>query len=109
MHFIGSLLIILILGISSGHAGSIERASAGDLQPSAICIDDADEIAASASGQPDSRAGATLLMAEAATTVGPQEVAQKCCKTCRKGKACGNSYIAMHLTCRQPPGCACNG
>jgi len=32
-----------------------------------------------------------------------------CCKICRKGKACGNSCIARHLTCHQPPGCACNG
>ena len=32
-----------------------------------------------------------------------------CCKICRKGKACGNSCIARHLNCHQPPGCACDG
>lgn len=32
-----------------------------------------------------------------------------CCKICKKGKACGNSCINRSYTCRQPPGCACNG
>jgi hypothetical protein len=32
-----------------------------------------------------------------------------CCRICTTGKACGNSCIARNLTCRQPPGCACNG
>ena len=37
------------------------------------------------------------------------QVAQGCCKICKKGKACGNSCINRHYTCRQPPGCACDG
>lgn len=32
-----------------------------------------------------------------------------CCKTCRAGKACGNSCISRSKTCHQPPGCACDG
>jgi len=32
-----------------------------------------------------------------------------CCKTCKAGKACGNSCIAVDKICHQPPGCACNG
>lgn len=35
--------------------------------------------------------------------------ARACCKICRKGKACGDSCIARHLTCHKPRGCACNG
>ena len=31
-----------------------------------------------------------------------------CCKTCQKGKACGNSCINKSYTCTKPPGCACN-
>ena len=31
-----------------------------------------------------------------------------CCKTCRKGKACGNSCISRSKTCSKPPGCACD-
>lgn len=31
-----------------------------------------------------------------------------CCRRCTTGKACGNSCIAANLTCRQPPGCACD-
>lgn len=37
------------------------------------------------------------------------QVAQRCCKVCKKGKACGNSCINRNYTCRQPPGCACDG
>jgi hypothetical protein len=32
-----------------------------------------------------------------------------CCRICTTGKACGNSCISRTATCRQPPGCACNG
>ena len=33
---------------------------------------------------------------------------QKCCKICRKGKACGDSCISRAKRCRKPPGCACD-
>ncbi len=32
-----------------------------------------------------------------------------CCKTCRKGKACGDSCISKSKSCRKGPGCACDG
>lgn len=32
-----------------------------------------------------------------------------CCKTCRKGKACGDSCISRSKTCRKGAGCACDG
>ncbi len=38
----------------------------------------------------------------------PQVAQTVCCKTCRKGKACGNSCISRDKTCTRPPGCACN-
>lgn len=42
--------------------------------------------------------------------VRPIELAQqRCCKRCSKGKACGNTCISAKSTCRQPPGCACDG
>ena len=34
--------------------------------------------------------------------------AARCCKVCRKGKACGNSCISRDKSCHQPRGCACN-
>jgi predicted lipoprotein len=37
-----------------------------------------------------------------------QLLATVCCKTCRKGKACGNSCISRTKACHQPPGCACD-
>lgn len=41
--------------------------------------------------------------------IGPQELKAACCKTCRKGKACGNSCISRDKSCRKGVGCACNG
>ena len=32
-----------------------------------------------------------------------------CCKTCRKGKACGDSCISKSKSCHAGRGCACNG
>lgn len=32
-----------------------------------------------------------------------------CCRVCTSGQACGNSCISSSYTCRQPPGCACDG
>lgn len=32
----------------------------------------------------------------------------RCCKVCRKGKACGSSCISRSYTCRKGRGCACN-
>ena len=40
----------------------------------------------------------------------PERVfAAACCKTCHKGKACGDSCISRNCTCHKPPGCACDG
>lgn len=36
-------------------------------------------------------------------------VSAKCCKVCRKGKACGDSCIAKSKQCHKGPGCACDG
>lgn len=38
---------------------------------------------------------------------GPQVLLAACCKTCRKGKPCGDSCIAVSKSCRKGPGCAC--
>lgn len=32
---------------------------------------------------------------------------QGCCKTCRKGKACGDTCISRDKQCHVGPGCAC--
>lgn len=34
--------------------------------------------------------------------------AKDCCKTCRKGKACGDTCISRDKKCTKPPGCACD-
>ena len=51
-----------------------------------------------------------LTAGTAATTAPtPAPTQRACCRICTTGKACGNSCIARNRTCRQPPGCACNG
>jgi hypothetical protein len=37
------------------------------------------------------------------------ELASRCCKVCKKGKACGDSCIARSKTCHKGRGCACDG
>ena len=37
-----------------------------------------------------------------------RQLAQACCRICRKGKACGNACISRAKTCQKPPGCACD-
>jgi hypothetical protein len=32
-----------------------------------------------------------------------------CCRTCRKGKACGDTCVARDRECTVEPGCACDG
>jgi hypothetical protein len=33
---------------------------------------------------------------------------RNCCKVCTKGKACGDTCIALDKICNVPPGCACD-
>ena len=37
----------------------------------------------------------------------PEAGAQGCCRTCRKGKPCGDTCISRAKACTEPPGCAC--
>jgi hypothetical protein len=46
---------------------------------------------------------------EPAKPAKPAEEPRTCCRTCSKGKACGDACISRRLTCRKPPGCACDG
>ncbi len=39
----------------------------------------------------------------------PAPTQRICCRVCTTGKACGDSCISRSKTCRQPPGCACDG
>lgn len=39
----------------------------------------------------------------------PAELVQGCCKTCSKGKACGDSCISRKKQCHKGKGCACDG
>jgi hypothetical protein len=34
---------------------------------------------------------------------------KQCCRTCCKGKPCGNGCISQERQCTKEPGCACDG
>jgi len=63
----------------------------------------------------------TFFLAAAALAFGPStlnpcssaayaaETSYRCCKVCKKGKACGDSCIAEWKTCHKGKGCACDG
>lgn len=38
----------------------------------------------------------------------PLETDVECCRTCRKGKACGDTCVARDRECTVEPGCACD-
>ena len=55
-----------------------------------------------------------LPQAQAKPRAGSNEPAEtpaerSCCRTCKSGKACGDSCIARTSNCTKPPGCACDG
>lgn len=62
----------------------------------------------------------SLFIAAASLAVGPATVScaspayadsgyARCCKVCKKGKACGDSCIARNKECHKGKGCACDG
>ena len=38
----------------------------------------------------------------------PTPAPSSCCRTCRSGRACGNTCIAANRECHTSPGCACD-
>ncbi|WP_417350154.1 hypothetical protein [Ferrimonas sp.] len=51
----------------------------------------------------------TLNVANKESEIVDLALSKKCCKICKKGKACGDSCIKKSYTCTKPKGCACNG
>jgi hypothetical protein len=58
---------------------------------------------------PDSNYGIRQWFLEKAHSQSGKVYLAACCKTCRKGKACGDSCISRSYTCRKGVGCACDG
>ncbi len=56
---------------------------------------------------PDSRDGKLDLKCSVSTTWAG-DCTKRCCRMCRRGKACGDSCISRSKRCRKPRGCACN-
>lgn len=51
----------------------------------------------------------TLILALVPLSLSSTPAEAYCCKTCTKGKACGDSCIAWDKDCTKGPGCACDG
>lgn len=89
------LLLTLLMTFSFAHADSSPDKDdvATSIEASATIDDQTSCVSSDGSSSTDS------LMADS----------KKCCKICKKGKACGDSCIAKSKTCTKAPGCACNG
>ena len=89
------LFLTLLIAFGFAHAdSSTDKNGVATSIESSVTIDDQANCAS-----PDGSSSADSLMADA----------KKCCKVCKKGKACGDSCIAKSKTCTKGPGCACNG
>lgn len=53
--------------------------------------------------------GSLSLTGAATPLCGTAFAENACCKTCKKGKACGDSCIARDKSCKKGKGCACDG
>lgn len=53
--------------------------------------------------------GPAVAVSRACAIEAGTQLAQGCCKICRKGKACGDTCIARDKICHKGPGCACDG
>ena len=92
-YLILSLMLSLTLSFAEASDSSSDAKSVSDIENSITIADQVDCVS------PDGRASVDTLLSEA----------KKCCKVCRKGKACGDSCIAKSKTCTKGSGCACNG
>ena len=92
-YLILSLMLSLTLSFAEASDSSSDAKSVSDIESSITIAAQID------CASPDGGASVDTLLSEA----------KKCCKVCRKGKACGDSCIAKSKTCTKGPGCACNG
>jgi len=88
-----SLMLFLTLSFAEASDSSNGAKDVSDIESSITIAEQGDCVS------PDGEASEDTLLSES----------KKCCKVCRKGKACGDSCIAKSKTCTKSPGCACNG
>ncbi|NBB82766.1 MAG: hypothetical protein GVY28_05105 [Alphaproteobacteria bacterium] len=91
-----ALLVVLMLGFANPASAGSDGGDRADPIPAV-------DVTAIPDGSPVSPAAMTPWTAEQV------DVAQRCCRICRVGKACGDSCISRSYRCHQPPGCACDG
>lgn len=93
MRYLLLLLTLMAFGFAHADSNPDKNGVAPNIETS-VTIDDQTNCAS-----PDGSLLANSLLADS----------KKCCKVCKKGKACGDSCIAKSKTCTKDPGCACNG
>ena len=92
-HFLLLLTLLMAFGFVHADSSSDKDGVATSIEASTTIDDQASCVS------PDGSSSADSLLADS----------KKCCKVCKKGKACGDSCIAKSKTCTKGPGCACNG
>ena len=99
-----NILILCLAIIFSVSISAADLYADQEAKPSQVSI----EMKSMTCGDPDTVTTNELNKFEPIKLTG-DELASACCKTCTKGKACGNSCIAKSKTCHKGGGCACNG
>jgi len=92
-HLLLLLTFLMAFGFANADSSTDKNGVAFNIETS-VTIDGQTNCASS-----DGSSSAESLLADS----------KKCCKVCKKGKACGDSCIAKSKTCTKSPGCACNG
>lgn len=92
-HLLLLLTLLIVFGFTHADSSPEKNGVAPSIEAS-VTINDQTNCAS-----PDGSLSADSLLADS----------KKCCKVCKKGKACGDSCIAKSKTCTKGPGCACNG
>lgn len=97
-----SLVMLIIVGHG---AGVPAPASEAEIAPVSVTdVADASPLLAPAQTRPSAEFLGSLGIVRPVPLAGA-----RCCKVCRKGKACGDTCIARNKVCHLPPGCACDG
>jgi hypothetical protein len=101
--FLGLLLAVFPIGLhavgTSPTSTPVEHSTA--IESAAESDTDCSQIKSTASEAVESELLVAVADKQEATSYG-------CCRTCRTGKACGDTCISRYKTCHVGPGCACD-
>ena len=108
MKYINAVLLAVVTTfVISAHAGSSIEKPLGNASHDYDSV--VQELADDSSAETCAELEADFIGGQDFGLSDGEQFAQRCCKVCKKGKACGDSCISRSKTCHKGIGCACNG